>query len=69
MVRKWRKIATFLFLTFELFVDITIPTKNRPETNGCTSWVCSLCNPRAELSEIGQEIDNTKDILCLGIND
>ena len=62
MVRKWRKIATFLFLTFELFVDITIPTKNRPETNGLKLWLCSVCSSRAELLEIGRDIDRVKEI-------
>ncbi|MBO7644820.1 MAG: hypothetical protein J6S57_00775 [Alphaproteobacteria bacterium] len=26
-------------------------------------WLCCLCNSRTELSEIGQEIDEVKDIL------
>ena len=31
-------------------------------SNGCTSWLCYLCNSRADLIKIGQEIDNVKDI-------
>lgn len=39
IVRKWREIATFLLQAFELFVDITIPTKNRPYGRFCKFWL------------------------------
>jgi hypothetical protein len=29
------------------------------------SWLCSMCNSRTELIEIGQEIDELKDKLGL----
>jgi hypothetical protein len=64
-VRKFKKFAIFQNLTFELCVNITILTKNRSETNGCTSWLCYMCNSRAELLEIGREIQIIKDKLCL----
>lgn len=39
MIQKWRKIATFLILTFELCEGIKNPTKNRPKMSGCKSWL------------------------------
>ncbi len=64
-VQKWRKIATFLISTFELYADIRNPTKNRPYGRFCKLWLCSVCSSRAELLEIGREIDRVKDKVYL----
>ena len=60
-------IAFYLsnLLGFELCVYIGFPIKNRPCGRFCKSWLCSVCSSRAELLEIGQEIDNVKDKLNL----
>ena len=39
LVQKWRKIATFLIFTFELFVGIWNLIKNRPYGRFCKSWL------------------------------
>ena len=38
-VQKWRKIATFLFLTFELFVDIGKQIKTCPDGQVLKLWL------------------------------
>ena len=39
------------------------------KSNGCTSWLCSVCNSRTidynDIIEIGQEINQAKDKLGL----
>ncbi len=66
-VQKWRFFATFLILTFELFVGVVNLTKNRSCGRFCKSWLCSVCSSRAELLKIGQEIEFFKDKLGLSI--
>ena len=40
-------------------------TKNRPKMSGCKSWLCLGSSYRAELLEIGRNIDVLKDKLGL----
>jgi len=62
----------FILFTIPKFSDfIVIKTnkkaiknqKKRSETNGCKLWLCCLCNSRADLIQIGQEINEMKEKL------
>ena len=64
-VQKWRIFATFLNLTFELFVGIAKQKKTCPNGQVLKLWLRSVCSSRAELFKIGREIDVVKDKLWL----
>ena len=65
MSSKVEQKRVFLILTFELCAGIRNQTKNRPYGRFCKSWLRSVCSSRAELLEIGREIDELKDKLEL----
>ena len=69
VVQKWRKNATFLISTFELFVDIGKQIKTCPGGQVLKLWLCSVCGSRTDyymdLIAIGHEIKNLKDKLEL----
>lgn len=48
----------------------TYLTKKHPQgMSFVKSWLCSVCSSRAELLEIGREIDSLKDKLCIKLHD
>ena len=63
--KSGRKIAIFKNTTFELFVDIGKQIKTCPCGQVLKLWLRSVCSFRAELIEIGQEIDKVKEKLNL----
>ena len=56
-VRKCKKLRFFQNRTFELSETLAFPTQTRLYRRVCLSWLCCLCNSRAELLEIWREID------------
>ena len=40
-------------------------TKNRPKMSGCKLWLFSVCSSRAELLEIGRDVDKVKKYLTI----
>jgi len=45
------------------WISLKKPFDLLKNSNGRTSWLCSVCNSRAELLEIGREIEELKFIL------
>ena len=63
------KTPRFKNTTFELFVDIGKQIKTCPGGQVLKLWLRSVCGSRAELLEIGREIDSLKDKLCIKLHD
>lgn len=59
-VRKWWFFTTFFILTFELDENIRKQKNPCPGGQVLKLWLCYLCNSRADLVEIGQEIEEMK---------
>ena len=66
IVRKCQNFAIFQIQPFEPGENNRKQNKTRIYWRFCLSWLCCLCNSRAELVEIGKEIDELKDKLGLG---
>lgn len=64
-----RKKTVFKKITFELYESIKKQIKTCPDGQVLKLWLCSVCSSRAELLEIGREIDSLKDKLCIKLHD